>query len=46
MQNLARMDVLAKVLRGEANCGDLRKARGPNADTAVWGTARLMSRHM
>ena len=25
-----RMDVLARVLRGEANCGDLRKARAPS----------------
>jgi hypothetical protein len=29
VQDLDRMDVLARVLRGDANCGDLRKARGP-----------------
>ena len=28
-----RMDVLARVLRGEANCGDLRKVRRARATT-------------
>ena len=29
LESAPRMDVLARVLRGEANCGDLRKARSP-----------------
>ena len=31
VEHVARMDVLARVLRGEANCGDLRKARTPRS---------------